>query len=341
MSGEIRQNKATKEWVIYAPARGKRPHDFQQARRAERPALPPYDSGCPFCPGNEQLLPDVLAEAPATDSNGWQTRVVPNKYPALTPDGSITRYTRGQYVAMQGYGHHEVIIESPQHNRDLATLPHRAVETVVETYHRRYVELQADARNVLILIFRNHGPRAGASLSHPHSQLIATGMIPRHLRMREEEAQSYFDEWGRCVYCDMLSWEQADRRRVVLENESFVAFVPFAAEVPFETWIVPRRHQSDFGRTTATERVDLARALREILARLYTKLHDPDYNYVINSAPRMHEPHLHWFVRLRPRLVTRAGFEIGSGMRINPSLPEADAAFLNEPTDSLREEETA
>jgi UDPglucose--hexose-1-phosphate uridylyltransferase len=143
------------------------------------------------------------------------------------------------------------------------------------------------------------------------------------------------------VYCDMLSWEQADRRRVVLENESFVAFVPFAAEVPFETWIVPRRHQSDFGRTTATERVDLARALREILARLYTKLHDPDYNYVINSAPRMHEPHLHWFVRLRPRLVTRAGFEIGSGMRINPSLPEADAAFLNEPTDSLREEETA
>ncbi len=340
MSGEIRQNKATKEWVIYAPARGKRPHDFQQDRRDERPALPPYDSRCPFCPGNEEMLPDVLAESPAIDGNGWQTRIVPNKYPAVTPSGSIARHTRGIYKVMQGYGHHEVIVESPLHNADLATLPVAAVEAVIATYHRRYVELRTDERNLLILIFRNHGPRAGASLSHPHSQLIATGMVPRHLRMREEEAQSYFDEWGRCVLCDIVAFEQTDRRRVVLENESFLAFVPFAAEVPFETWIVPRRHQSDFGLATALERADLARALRGLLGRLHVRLNDPDYNYVINSTPRADEPHLHWFVRVRPRLITRAGFEIGSGMRINPSLPEADAAFLNEPADSWQAEQT-
>jgi UDPglucose--hexose-1-phosphate uridylyltransferase len=338
MSGEIRQNKATKEWVIYAPARGKRPHDFQQAQQHGRPALPPHDSRCPFCPGNEHMLPDVLHESPDAGGDGWQTRIVPNKYPALTPDGSITRYTDGMYVAMQGYGHHAVIIESPRHDQDLATLPVAAVATVIETYHRRYVELQTDARNVLILIFRNHGARAGASLSHPHSQLISTGMIPRHLRMREEEAQSYFDEWGRCVFCDIVAFEQHDRRRVLLENESFVAFVPFAAEVPFETWIVPRRHQSDFGLTTETERADLADALHGLLARLHTRLNDPDYNYVVNSTPRAGEPHLHWFVRVRPRLITRAGFEIGSGIRINPSLPEADAAFLNETIDSAQEE---
>lgn len=331
MSGEVRLNKATKEWVIFAPTRGKRPHDFQQAH-AERQPLPPHDDRCPFCSGNEPLLSELIEQYPATDAT-WQTRAVWNKYPALTPNGSIERHHVGIYVAMGGYGHHEVIIESPRHNDDLATMPREQVAAVIDTYARRYVELRQNPKNVMILVFRNHGPRAGASLAHPHSQLITTGMIPRNIRNREEEAQRYFDEWGRCVYCDIWQFEAADRRRVVLENESFLAFVPFAAEVPFETWIVPKQHRADFAGITEREKDHLTQALQTMLVRLRTKLNDPDYNLTINTSTRITEaPDQHWYVRVRPRLVTRAGFEIGSGMRINPSLPEADAAFLNDDT---------
>ena len=330
MSSEIRQNKATREWVIYAPARGKRPRDFTQ-RRDQRQPLPMRDAQCPFCPGNEHLLPGILVERHGQAHQPWQTRVVPNKFPALTPEGDITRYTKGIYVAMQGYGYHEVIIESPRHNQQLIDLAADDLAPLIETYHQRYLELRADERNVLILIFRNHGLRAGASLVHPHSQLITTGMIPRHIRWREEEAERYFDEWGRCVYCDILAFERQEQQRVLLENNSFLAFIPFAADVPFETWIVPKRHQADFGAISDDEKTDLTRALHHILTRLHHKLNDPDYNYIINSSPRKaNEPQLHWYLRIRPRLVTRAGFEIGSGIRINPSLPEADAAFLNQ-----------
>lgn len=330
MSGEIRQNKATKEWVIFAPARGKRPHDFQK-RRVEDAQVPPHDANCPFCPGNEAMLPTIIKQWGGEAGDQWQTRVVPNKFPALTPDGSIERYTRGINIAMQGYGQHEVIVESPRHNQDIATMPPQSVRAIIETYYSRYLDLYQNPCNVLILIFRNHGARAGASQVHPHSQVIATGMVPRAIRWRADEDHRYFDEWGRCVYCDMLAFELNDRQRIILENSSFVAFIPFAAEAPFETWIVPKRHQSDFSEISEAERADLSVALHTILAKLHTKLNDPDYNYTVNTAARTpNEPQSHWYLRIRPRLVTPAGFEIGSGMRINPSFPEADAAFLND-----------
>ena len=329
MDGEIRQNKATKEWVIIAPVRGRRPHDYRQPERKRLP-LPSYDPLCPFCPGNEQQLPAVIQEWAGGTPGVWQTRVVPNKFPVLTPEGSTVRRNEGIYLSLQGHGHHEVIVESPRHDDDVARASVSEVATLVETYHQRFEHWGLDERNVLALLFRNHGPRAGASLAHPHSQLITTSVVPRHVRWRQLEAQRHFDEWGRCVYCDVLEFEAHDRRRVVLENTSFLAFVPFAADVPFETWVVPKRHDCSFGRITPVEKADLALALRTLLGRLSAALNDPDYNYVVNSAlSQSDEPHNHWYVRIRPRLVTRAGFEIGSGIRINPSLPEADAAFLN------------
>ncbi len=165
-------------------------------------------------------------------------------------------------------------------------------------------------------------------------------MVPHHYRWREEESQRYFDQWGRCVYCDILAFEREDRRRVVFENDSFLAFIPYAAGVPFEMWIMPKRHHADFGAITDQEQGDLADALRNLLHRLDMRLHEPDYNFIINSAPRYRagDPQLHWYLEIRPRLVTQAGFEIGSGMRINPSLPEADAAFLNGINDETGQE---
>ena len=327
---EIRQNKASKQWVIYATARGKRPHDFRRQKEQSEP-VPEFDQGCPFCPGNEGMLPPIMMEMPGENSERWQTRVVPNKFPALTPEGDTSRFTKGIYVAMQGYGRHEVIIESPFHNQQIAQMSSEDVGTVIETYHRRFIDLMKEHRNMMVLIFRNHGPRAGTSLLHPHSQIIVTGMVPNHIRWREEEAQRYFDEWGRCVYCDILEFEMQDPHRVVLENESFLAFVPYAAEVPFEIWIVPKKHQASFGNISDASKSLLSLALRDILARLHKKLNNPDYNYIINTSPqyKADEPQLHWYLQIRPRLTTQAGFEIGSGISINPSLPETDADFLN------------
>jgi len=326
---EIRQNKVTRQWVIYARARRRRPKDFQRETitRKQPSAL---DERCPFCPGNESMLPPVIMERRRSGSNGWLTRVVPNKFPALTPEGNTDRYRKDIYVAMHGYGRHEVVIESPLHNRQIADMSLEEVGAVIETYHARYVDLMEEHRNMMTIIFRNHGPLAGTSLIHAHSQIIVTGMVPHHIRWREEEAQRYFDEWGRCVYCDMLEYEAREQQRVIVENHSFLAFVPFAADVPFEIWILPKKHAADFGSVSDSEKLDLASTLQVCLSGLHHKLNDPDYNYVINTAARFRagEPQLHWYLQIRPRLTTQAGFEIGSGISINPSVPEEDAAFL-------------
>jgi UDPglucose--hexose-1-phosphate uridylyltransferase len=326
-ASEIRQNKVTKQWVIYSPARRRRPRDFGKEKKGA--PLAEHDEHCPFCPGNERMLTPVVAEK--TDQGGrWQVRVVPNKFPALTPGGGLKRSTRGIYLTMRGHGRHEVVIESPFHNRQMGTMSLPEVEGVIETCHGRYIDLMAEGENMMITIFRNHGPRAGTSLIHPHSQIIATGMVPHHVRWREEEAQHYYDEWGRCVYCDILEQEQRDRVRIIYENRSFAAFVPFAAEVPFEVWIMPSVHRADFGAVTDAEKADLSAALSHVLGRLHRKLDDPDYNYIVNTPVRYRagEPQLHWYLQIRPRLMTAAGFEIGSGISINPSMPEEDAEYL-------------
>ncbi len=328
-SSEIRRNKATGQWVICAPSRGRRPRDYKHEDRIG--LLPVRDPNCPFCPDNENMLPGILLEMPGREKGGgWQTRVVPNKFPALSPQGSTERFSSGIYVGMPGYGRHEVLIETPWHNRDIAQMSLEEAGVVVETYHRRYVDLMEEHRNMMTIIFRNHGPRAGTSLIHPHSQIIVTGMVPHHIRWREEEAERYFDEWGRCVYCDILKHELRDQKRIVLVNEFFAAFVPYAAEAPFEIWIVPKKHEADFGSIGDEEKLHLSIALRDLLARLHDRLNDPDYNYIINTSARYraNEPQLHWYLQIRPRLTTPAGFEIGSGICINPSLPEEDAGLL-------------
>jgi UDPglucose--hexose-1-phosphate uridylyltransferase len=325
---EIRQNKATQEWVIYAPSRGKRPKDFREDSDKEN--LPGYDENCPFCPGHEKKLSTVLMEIPNPKTQRWSTRVVPNKFPALVHNVSTERIKKGINVTMPGYGRHEVIIENPKHNRDIAKMDLVEVEILIETYQRRYADVMKEFRNLTPMIFRNHGKNAGTSLLHPHSQLIVTGFVPKHIRDKKIEAQKYYDEWGRCVFCDMLKFEFDDNKRLLSESKSMVAFVPFAAEVPFQVNIMPKEHQADFGKISDKEKSELAKMLKEILTKLHKKLDDPDYNYIINTAGRYEadEPHLHWNLEIRPRLTKNAGFEIGSGISINPSFPEDDAEFL-------------
>jgi UDPglucose--hexose-1-phosphate uridylyltransferase len=327
----IRQNKLTKQWVIYAPSRRKRPKDFHPSGPPPN-SVPTHDAACPFCPGNETVIRPLVSELPGPSPHGWATRVIPNKYPALSPDLDSSRFSVGIYLAVQGHGRHEVVIETPYHDRDIGRMTAKEAEAVIETYHRRHLALMRQDETILTITFRNRGPRAGASLHHPHSQIIALAVAPTHVRWREEEAQRYYDEWGRCCLCDIRDFESDVGERVLLENRTFVAFVPFAAEVPFEVWIVPKRHQADFGEISEPEKADLAEALREILGRLEQCLDRIDYNYVIHSSTqyRSGNPQLHWYLQIRPRLTTQAGFEVGSGIAINPSIPEKDAAFMNQ-----------
>lgn len=318
----------TGQWVIYALSRRKRPRDIlPESSGAER--LPAYDESCPFCPGNEGMLTPIILEYKAS-APSWQLRVVANKFAALTPEGELRRERNNLYVSLDGYGHHEVVIESRLHNMQIPMMAKEEVETIIESYHRRYVDLMNLERNLMIVIFRNYGFRAGASLVHPHSQIISTGVAPLHVRTRDYRSQNYFDEWGRCIYCDILLEELSAGSRIVHENNTFISFVPFAAEQPFEIWIMPRKHKADFGNISDEEKADLASALLAILQKLASSLNNPDYNYVVHSCMkyRSGEPHLHWFLQVRPRLMTSAGFEIGSGMSINTDLPEDDAAFL-------------
>jgi UDPglucose--hexose-1-phosphate uridylyltransferase len=327
-ANQMRLDPVTKHWVLYAPARSHRPNEYVGKDKGRAP-LPPHDAACPFCPGNEEHLAGIEMESPG-ESGAWATRVVPNRYPALTREGNGIRTSAGLYRVMEGFGCHEVIIETPWHNRQPSRMGVREVEEIVRAYDHRYRALEALPGIRTVILFRNHGPAAGTSLLHPHSQVIATGIVPRHIRHRDDAARSYFDDWGRCLLCDMLEQELLDGRRVVVENNRFAAFVPFAAGVPFEIWIVPRRHRAGFGGLTGEEGADFAAALRAVLGKLDKACGDPDYNYVIHSSAGCgsDEAHLHWYLQLKPRLVTPAGFEMGSGIQINPSIPEDDAARL-------------
>jgi len=328
---QYRRNRLTREWVVFAPGRAVRPHDAAEAA-ARRPLLPDYDPVCPFCPGNERYLAEIVFELPGSTPSGWQTRVVANKFPAVRFEAGQEAREEGLKLALPAYGRHEVFIETPRHDVKPAELGRVGTERLVEAYHRRYVELMADARNRHAVLFRNHGERAGISLLHPHSQIVVTGVVPDSVRRREEIARYWHEKHGICLLCAMAAEEEGEGTRIVAENEGFVAFVPYAAEVPFEVWIVPRRHRADFGDVDEVEKAALAQILADILARLHRTLGDPDYNYVFHTAApvRGSAVQLHWYVAVRPRLTTRAGFEIGSGIFINPSWPEEDAAVLRD-----------
>jgi UDPglucose--hexose-1-phosphate uridylyltransferase len=329
---EIRQDLVTEEWVVYSPKRAQRPQ-INESKDTKSEHLPGSAANCPFCPGNESRLPSIIQEIPAIDDKDWQNRVVPNKYPVLTPEGEITGTNRGIYLTAAAYGVHEVIIESPLHNQDIPMMSEKEIETLIETYSQRHSHVyRAHNEVAAVIIFRNHGPHAGTSLRHPHSQLIASGIIPHSVSHKERIAKDYFSLKNRCVMCDILKSERSDEDRIVYENELFLTFVPFAAKAPFEMWIVPRRHCSDFGLVSAQERADLARALGDALQRYRDVIGDPDYNYVIHSYSRQPTmvQYLHWYIQIQPRLTTPAGFEMGSGMHVNPSLPEDNAEILRE-----------
>ncbi|OFV95632.1 MAG: galactose-1-phosphate uridylyltransferase [Acidobacteria bacterium RIFCSPLOWO2_12_FULL_54_10] len=326
---ELRQNPFTKQWVIIATERAKRPHDF--VRKNDNPVtIPSYVANCPFCPGNEHLTP---GESHSVHRNGkWQVRVVPNKFSALSSEGELSRMVDGLKRTVNGVGIHEVVVETPDHSQTTALLSEQDIEMIVRSYKDRYFAITDDTRVEHVTIFKNHGTSAGTSLEHPHSQIIATPIIPPDIRTRMEVALRFYDEHGKCIFCKVLMDELAEQVRIVHETQHFVCLVPFASLTPFSLWIFPRRHMASFGEIQPEEMLDLARMLRIVLAKIYNGLANPDFNYVVRTAPgeNRYSRYYHWYVSVIPRLTKVAGFELGSGMFINPTIPETNARFLRE-----------
>jgi UDPglucose--hexose-1-phosphate uridylyltransferase len=324
---EFRQNRVTKNWVIVATERAKRPHDF--LIHEELATLPEFDPKCPFCPGNEEMTPPEIYRIACDDK--WSVRVVPNKFSAVVPDVELRREVKFQFFRrVAGYGFHYVIIETPIHNLTIATMSEEQVCEIFKTYLKLYRDLMSNPNINVAIIFRNNGKRAGTSLEHPHSQLIASPIVPTHIRHLLEEATRYYDDHGSCVFCDMISIEEYAGERVVYKDDDFLVIEPFASISPFETWILPRKHNACFGNISEQEACRTAKVVRLVLKQLYDKLNNPDYNYVIHSSPfkDANEEFYHWYIQILPRLTIPAGFELGSGIYITTALPEETAKFL-------------
>ncbi|MDQ6678137.1 MAG: galactose-1-phosphate uridylyltransferase [Acidobacteriota bacterium] len=322
---ELRKDPVTERWVIIATDRARRPSDFSREH-----ATPFTDRFCPFCPGNEtKTAPEVYA---AREGSNWLVRVVPNKFPLLGIDGSHDRDAEGLYDRMNGLGAHEVIIETPVHTETLSTMGEGRMEAVIWAWRSRVTDLKNDRRLRYILLFKNHGEAAGATQEHAHSQLIALPVVPKRVTEEIEGASRYYQFKERCIFCDMLRQESKGQTRVVTETDRFLVMEPFAARFPFETWILPTRHNSHFETIDAAEVRNLAQVLRGTLRKMDKVLENPAFNFIVHTAPVQERAmdHYHWHIEIIPKLTKVAGFEWGTGFYINPTPPEEAALFLRE-----------
>ncbi|HVN94853.1 MAG TPA: galactose-1-phosphate uridylyltransferase [Syntrophorhabdaceae bacterium] len=328
---EVRLNHITGDWVIVSAERAKRPEDFAQKRQSKE--LPAYVASCPFCPGNETDTPTETFRLTSPDG-AWSVRSVLNKFSALSPEGDVRKEKVDFKQVISGVGRHEVIIETPEHNKTTALLSVHQMERVLAGYRDRLIAFYEDPRVEHVIIFKNHGIGAGTSLEHPHSQIVGTPVFPGQVMTRLEEARRnyYYVNFGECLYCTYMYGEMNEKVRIVSENASFVAFIPYAAHSPFHTWIFPKRHCACYGCISEDEIKGLAGILRDVLRRMYVGLDNPDFNYVIRSLSTRESDskYFHWYISVIPRITQTAGFELGTGMYINTALPEESARFLRD-----------
>ncbi len=325
---ELRKDPILGRWIIIAKERGKRPTDFI--------VEPPATKGgfCPLCPGNEKTTPpEVLRYGDAAhqpNTPGWNLRVVPNKFPALVIEGDLDKAGEGLYDKMNGIGAHEVVIETPNHEETFVSLPPERMMQVFFAFRDRLIDLAHDPRFRYVMVFKNHGKAAGASLEHSHSQLVALPILPRMIVSELAGSKEYYNYKERCIFCDIIHQERRDGSRVVCENERFIVITPFAPRSPFEMWVLPRQHSSAYINMDDESFRQLSAIFSECLRRLDACIKDAPFNFVLHTAPLRSQPleHFHWHFEIVPKLTQIAGFEWGSGFYINPTPPEEAAKYL-------------
>lgn len=328
---ELRKDPVLGRWIIISKERSKRPTDFLVQKSEVSGGF------CPLCPGNESTTPPEVFSYPERDVGqknmpGWQIRVVPNKYPALVIEGNLDKEGEGLYDKMNGIGAHEVIIESPVHDEEFAHLSPSKMSLVFQAYRDRIIDLSQDRRFQYVMIFKNHGRAAGASLEHSHSQLIALPILPRMIVSELEGAKSYYQYKERCIFCDIVKQEMKQEIRVVCQNDDYLTITPFAPRTPFEMWVLPKKHASAFRNQDNNSLLALAEVFSESLQRLDTCIPNVPYNFVLHTKPIFSESlvYFHWHFEIVPKLTSIAGFEWGSGFYINPMPPEEAASYLRE-----------
>ncbi|MDP8265776.1 MAG: galactose-1-phosphate uridylyltransferase [Candidatus Aceula meridiana] len=328
---ELRKDPVLGRWVIVQTDDSLSPQDYEKENRVFR-----QQAICPFCPEREDRTPpeidSVRYDGSHANSPGWITRVVPNRFPALEAEGDIDRKGIGLYDISKGVGAHEVVVETPDHDKDFPDFSDKEMYEVINKYCSRSIDLARDKRFRYVMIFKNYGASAGASLEHAHSQIIALPMIPKYVLQSLEGAKQYYQDNGRCVYCDIIKQEVEDKERIVTENNDFICFASYTSRFPFETWIMPKKHQSSFCQMSDGNKHSLGKFLKEVLQRNKACLSDPSYNFFIHTAPITNSfpEGYHWHIEIIPKLTNMAGFEWGTGFYIVPTAPCLAARYLRE-----------
>ncbi len=340
MTSQLRKDHVSGHWVIIASERSKRPDDFRpaQTEKKDNPA-----GFCPFCKGNETKTPpevfSLRENGSGPDAPGWSVRVVPNKFPALTRGRPPQRTSQGLFESMEGVGVHEVIIETPDHDREWSDLTLAHLRDVLWTYQQRIRSIETESQYQYIQVFKNKGREAGASLSHPHSQIVATPMIPKRVKEEIWSSDRFFRKAKECLFCRTLREEIAAKERIIRVNSHFVITAPFASRFPFEMRVHPLQHSPFFSGVSEAELHSLAENLQAVLSKFKNILSDPPFNVILHQAPhpglaRKTWPNVesifHWHLEIIPILTRLAGFEWGTGFYINPVLPELAASYLKD-----------
>jgi UDPglucose--hexose-1-phosphate uridylyltransferase len=325
---ELRQDLVTDDWVVIATGRAKRPKEFAIGGR--EPFIEDPKQKCFFCyPEETGQERDVLIYK---DERGdWTLRVFPNKYPAFLRGESVRHLEEGPYFKMDSVGYHEIVVPK-NHSKQLAQMDMLEIAELIDAYQVRYIDLMNKRSVNYIEIFHNHGKEAGASIAHPHSQIMAIPVIAPYTKGELDGAENYFRDNQKCVYCTMIEWEIEHKERIVFENDDFVVFCPFASRAAFEMWVLPKKHKPYFERISNDEKMKAAEALGLAISKIFTKLNDPALNFYIHTSPcdGKDYPHYHWHIEIVPRISIWAGLELSTGIEISTIEPEKAAEFLRE-----------
>ena len=322
---ELRREPVARRWVVITTENPKGPEDYAPVKPP--PASDDADGTCAFCPGRERMTPPEILSL-REPGDGWTVRVIPNKSPFFHIEGEFDRRAEGMYDVMQALGAHEIVIESPDHRKHLATFGPSQIQKVLLAYRTRWIDLAQDPRFQQILILKNY---PGVYNRHPHAHLLAMPVIPRRIDEEIEGTLDYYQRKERCIFCDIIKEEMASGQRVVAETPHFLVFCPFASRYPFETWIIPKAHFPDFHHLQDNMMEDLSGALQMLFQCFYRLLADPPYSLAFHSSPcqsRFHRNEYHWHIETRLRVGLKEGFEWVTGFFVNPTSPESAAAWL-------------
>jgi len=319
----LRQNIITQDWIVIAPGRARRPDDFIRLQ----PTVVKKKTNCPFCVGSLGYKQQEMIHYHSDD-----IYVIENKFPAFYEKKSTTRsyYPEEQfYRERRSVGKHEIVIIK-DHKKNLTSFPKSLTSEMFYAIIERYREIKKDDQIVSITPIYNHGPEAGASIEHPHAQIFASGIVANTVNREMDGAERYFGVNGVCVYCDIIKHERKEKSRIVYENDQFLAFVPFASRYPFEVWVTPKKHQSQFEGSSKNEIDELSDATEEVLGRLEKLIPKLSLNMYIRTLPTTLEDseYYHWYLEIAPRLTLFGGFELGSGVIINIVPPEKAVEYL-------------